>query len=200
MPCTGPRPSRGSSTTTVRFGQLGEVLAAGPDDHDGPAGRAGEDADRPGEQGGPVPFKRRLGRAHPRGPPAGQHHACGSRHFLIVRPAPPRRNRAGNRAGAGAANPYSCPVAEEDDEDHQPDAAGLARQTDDNSLGRLLTLSDGVFAIAMTLLALDLQVPRLKGHVASQQLIDALAQNTDSYWSFLLSFYVIALYWGAHRR
>ena len=91
-------------------------------------------------------------------------------------------------------------MAEEDDEDHQPDAAGLARQTDDNSLGRLLTLSDGVFAIAMTLLALDLQVPSLKGHVASQQLIDALAQHTDSYWSFLLSFYVIALYWGGHRR
>ena len=31
----------------------------------------------------------------------------------------------------------------------------------DNSLGRLLALSDGVFAIAMTLLALDLRLPDL---------------------------------------
>jgi uncharacterized membrane protein len=29
--------------------------------------------------------------------------------------------------------------------------------SEDNSLGRLLALSDGVFAIAMTLLALDLR-------------------------------------------
>jgi uncharacterized membrane protein len=93
-----------------------------------------------------------------------------------------------------------APVAEEDDEDRQPDTAGISHITDDNSLGRLLTLSDGVFAIAMTLLALDLQVPDLKGHVTSQQLIHALAQHTDSYWSFLLSFYVIAVYWGGHRR
>jgi uncharacterized membrane protein len=98
------------------------------------------------------------------------------------------------------ANPYSCPVAEEDEQNRQPDAVGIPWRTPDNSLGRLLALSDGVFAIAMTLLALDLTVPKLNGHVTSQQLIHALAQNTDSYWSFILSFYVIAIYWGAHRR
>jgi uncharacterized membrane protein len=91
-------------------------------------------------------------------------------------------------------------VAEEDDEIRQPDTAGISQETRDNSLGRLLALSDGVFAIAMTLLALDLAVPNLSGHVTSQQLIHALAQHTDSYWSFILSFYVIAIYWGGHRR
>jgi uncharacterized membrane protein len=91
-------------------------------------------------------------------------------------------------------------VAVEDDETRRPDAAGVSHKAEDNSLGRLLTLSDGVFAIAMTLLALDLVVPKLTGHVTSQQLIHALAQNTDSYWSFLLSFYVISVYWGGHRR
>jgi uncharacterized membrane protein len=90
-------------------------------------------------------------------------------------------------------------VAEDDETDRQPDAA-TSHRTEDNSLGRLLALSDGVFAIAMTLLALDLQVPVLHGHVTSQQLMHALAQQTDSYWSFILSFYVIAIYWGAHRR
>jgi uncharacterized membrane protein len=99
------------------------------------------------------------------------------------------------------ANPYSCPVAEEDEQNRQPDAAGIPHKTEDNSLGRLLTLSDGVFAIAMTLLALDLTVPTgLGSHPTSQQLIHALAQHSDRYGSFLLSFYVIAIYWGAHRR
>jgi len=103
------------------------------------------------------------------------------------------------------ANPYSGPVAEDDEENRQPGASAISQKPEDNSLGRLLSLSDGVFAIAMTLLALDLTVPVLKapdhsGHVTNQQLIHALAQNTDSYWSFILSFYIIAIYWGAHRR
>ena len=92
-------------------------------------------------------------------------------------------------------------MAEEDEQNRQPDVAGIPPRTEDNSLGRLLTLSDGVFAIAMTLLALDLTVPSdLGSHPTSQQLIHALAQHSDRYWSFLLSFYVIAIYWGAHRR
>ena len=111
------------------------------------------------------------------------------------------RAAAGNRASAGAANPYSGPVAEEDEQNRQPGAAGISQKTEDNSLGRLLALSDGVFAIAMTLLALDLTVPdNLGSHPTSQQLIHALALHTDRYWSFLLSFYIIAIYWGAHRR
>ena len=28
----------------------------------------------------------------------------------------------------------------------------------------------------------------------------ALGAHADNYWSFLLSFYVIAIYWGGHRR
>jgi uncharacterized membrane protein len=97
-------------------------------------------------------------------------------------------------------HPYSCPVAEDDESDSPPGASAIAHRAEDNSLGRLLALSDGVFAIAMTLLALDLTVPTLTGHVTSQRLIDALTMNTDTYWSFLLSFYVIAIYWGGHRR
>jgi uncharacterized membrane protein len=98
-------------------------------------------------------------------------------------------------------HPYSCPVAEDDESDRRPETAAISHRTEDNSLGRLLALSDGVFAIAMTLLALDLKVPPgLGAHPTSQQMIHALGQNTDSYWSFILSFYIIAIYWGAHRR
>jgi uncharacterized membrane protein len=91
-------------------------------------------------------------------------------------------------------------VAEEDEADRQPDAPVAPASAPDNSLSRLLSLSDGVFAIAMTLLALDLTVPALSGHVTNERLIHALGQQTASYWSFILSFYVIAIYWSSHRR
>jgi uncharacterized membrane protein len=70
----------------------------------------------------------------------------------------------------------------------------------DNSLGRLLTLSDGVFAIAMTLLALDLHVPSLGRHTTEAALQHALSQHLPNYYSFLISFYVVANYWMRHRR
>jgi uncharacterized membrane protein len=70
----------------------------------------------------------------------------------------------------------------------------------DNSLGRLLALSDGVFAIAMTLLALDLRLPDLGGHPSDATLRHALGDQWRSYLSFVVSFYVVANYWGAHRR
>jgi uncharacterized membrane protein len=70
----------------------------------------------------------------------------------------------------------------------------------DNGLGRLLALSDGVFAIAMTLLALDLKLPDLGEHVTDAQLRHALGDQWHSYLSFLVSFYVVAGYWNTHRR
>jgi uncharacterized membrane protein len=70
----------------------------------------------------------------------------------------------------------------------------------DNSLGRLLALCDGVFAIAMTLLALDLRLPDLGGHITDAQLRDALGDQWRSYLAFFISFYVIANYWSVHRR
>jgi uncharacterized membrane protein len=80
------------------------------------------------------------------------------------------------------------------DEDEQ-----LAVSGKDNSLGRLLTLSDGVFAIAMTLLALDLRVPDLHD-ATNASLQHALRHQVPNYLSFLISFYVVASYWRRHRR
>jgi uncharacterized membrane protein len=70
----------------------------------------------------------------------------------------------------------------------------------DNSLGRLLALSDGVFAIAMTLLALDLRLPGLGADPSDAQLRHALGDNWRGYLAFVISFYVAASYWGVHRR
>jgi uncharacterized membrane protein len=70
----------------------------------------------------------------------------------------------------------------------------------DNSLGRLLALSDGIFAIAMTLLALDLRLPDLGTHASDSQLRHALGDQWRGYLAFVISFYVAANYWGVHRR
>jgi uncharacterized membrane protein len=78
--------------------------------------------------------------------------------------------------------------------DEPPEAA------EDNSLGRLLALSDGIFAIAMTLLALDLKLPELGGHVTDGELRHALADNWRAYLSFIISFRVAGTYWSVHRR
>lgn len=72
---------------------------------------------------------------------------------------------------------------------------------EDNSIGRLLALSDGIFAIAITLLALDLRVPDGLGKdVGDRQLLDALGASASTYWTFLLTFWVLFGYWSRHRR
>lgn len=85
------------------------------------------------------------------------------------------------------------------EDDEIPAVDGSPSVVEDNSLGRLFALADGVFAIAATLLALDLKVPDLDlGTDAA--LRDALSENRAAYLSFLLTFYVIAMYWVRHRR
>ena len=61
-------------------------------------------------------------------------------------------------------------------------------------------VSDGVFAIAMTLLALDLRLPDLGTDVSDAQLRHALGDDWHGYLAFVISFYVVANYWGVHRR
>jgi uncharacterized membrane protein len=61
---------------------------------------------------------------------------------------------------------------------------------------RLMALSDGVFAIIITLLVLEIHVPDLTG---GQQLSDALHEVRPSFVAFLLSFFVVAIAWTGHR-
>jgi uncharacterized membrane protein len=59
-------------------------------------------------------------------------------------------------------------------------------------------LSDGVFAIAMTLLVVELSLP--SGIVTDADLTRALFSLGPKYFSFALSFAVIATYWVSHQR
>lgn len=64
---------------------------------------------------------------------------------------------------------------------------------------RLEAFSDAVFAIAITLLALNLQVPVLTT-VTPQALAATLAAKWPTYLSFLLSFVTLLIAWVYHHR
>ena len=67
------------------------------------------------------------------------------------------------------------------------------------SLGRLLTFSDGVFAIAITILVLNLVVPDLH-NATPDRLRAALLNDATGLLGFGLSFYVIGSLWSFHHR
>jgi uncharacterized membrane protein len=61
---------------------------------------------------------------------------------------------------------------------------------------RVLALSDGVFAIIITLLVLEVHVPELtQGH----SLNEALAEVRPSFNAFVITFIVTGMYWVNHR-
>lgn len=68
------------------------------------------------------------------------------------------------------------------------------------STRRLEALTDGVFAIAMTLLVLDLAVPNIKTVTDSHGLWGALGPLAGNIISFTISFAILALMWGIHVR
>jgi uncharacterized membrane protein len=61
---------------------------------------------------------------------------------------------------------------------------------------RVLALSDGVFAIVITLLVLEIHVPDLE---QGQTLRQALREIRPSFVAFLISFLVTAIAWAGHR-
>jgi len=80
---------------------------------------------------------------------------------------------------------WRMPQRQEDDE-----AAG-------DGMGRILALSDGVFAIALTLLILDIAVPAM---TSNDELGTVLLNLWPHYLAYLLSFVVIARFWVIHHQ
>lgn len=64
---------------------------------------------------------------------------------------------------------------------------------------RVLALSDGVFAVAITLLALDL-LPSLTAGEAPPNLLEELGAKGSSYVSYMLSFLIIGITWTNHHQ
>jgi len=65
---------------------------------------------------------------------------------------------------------------------------------------RVLALSDGVIAIVITLLVLDLTVPSVPRDQQLALLPGAIARQWPEFLGFVLSFFVVGFYWVLHRR
>jgi uncharacterized membrane protein len=65
---------------------------------------------------------------------------------------------------------------------------------------RLLTLTDGVVAIALTLLVLQLSVPQLVDPTSASELAARLGSHGDRFISYGISFFVIGQFWLIHHR
>jgi uncharacterized membrane protein len=68
------------------------------------------------------------------------------------------------------------------------------------NLDRVLAISDGVFAFAVTLLALSLIVPALSPGAHQTELIEDLMGMGPTFISYFVSFFVIASWWRGHNR
>ncbi len=65
--------------------------------------------------------------------------------------------------------------------------------------GRLEALSDGIFAVAMTLMAFDIKVPDLPKDVGDDELIEHLRALGPSLAVYLMAFLLLGAYWLLHH-
>jgi len=79
-------------------------------------------------------------------------------------------------------------------------AAPESAHHDALSLERLVFFSDGVFAIAVTLLALEIRLPTTGGALTNAQLLYKLEVIWAKYLSYVVSFMVIGFFWMGHHR
>ncbi len=90
----------------------------------------------------------------------------------------------------------------------EPDSA-IDDELGGSDLGRIIALSDGIFAFAMTLLALSLTVPVFRnaqgvpldpGSISSGQLAHALLGEAPAFLTYAFGFFIIAYWWEVHHR
>jgi uncharacterized membrane protein len=64
---------------------------------------------------------------------------------------------------------------------------------------RIVNLSDGIFAIAITLLVLDIKVPNIPEDLVTRELPAAMVSLWPNYLGYFLSFVSIAVFWTIHH-
>jgi uncharacterized membrane protein len=67
---------------------------------------------------------------------------------------------------------------------------------------RIVLFSDAVFAIAITLLIIDIKVPEIKSGlpVTDQNFLEAVFFLFPKFMGFIFSFFLISLYWTIHHK
>jgi uncharacterized membrane protein len=67
-------------------------------------------------------------------------------------------------------------------------------------LERIVFFSDAVFAIAITLLIIEIKVPHIDHNAPDRDFWLALAKLTPNFFGYFFSFFVIGAYWVGHHR
>ena len=67
------------------------------------------------------------------------------------------------------------------------------------SLERLAALSDGIFAVAMTLLVLDIHIPSAEGIHSEADLLHALAGLAPQGVAYVMSFLTLGIFWAGQQ-
>ncbi|MGB9936371.1 MAG: TMEM175 family protein [Methanobacterium sp.] len=65
---------------------------------------------------------------------------------------------------------------------------------------RIETLVDGIFAIAMTLLVLSIDVPQLAYPVSNDLIIKSLFDLSSNFFNYALSFVLLAIFWRVNHQ
>ncbi len=68
------------------------------------------------------------------------------------------------------------------------------------SKARVETFSDGVFAIIVTLLVLEIKIPTIDNYESSKALLDALVLIIPKMLTWMISFLIICVIWVNHHR
>ena len=68
------------------------------------------------------------------------------------------------------------------------------------SPGRLTSFSDGVFAIAVTLLVFNLKIPKIPDADVHRLLPGAILDMLSQFVTYVISFLLIAVFWTIHHR
>ena len=67
-------------------------------------------------------------------------------------------------------------------------------------LERLIFFSDAVFAIAITLMVLEIKIPDFHENVSDKALLQSLGHLVPKFIGFVISFMLIGMYWTVHHR
>ena len=65
---------------------------------------------------------------------------------------------------------------------------------------RVISFSDAVFAFAITLMALSIDIPDLPTHLTQSELLDKLYDLYPQFESYVISFAVIAMFWVSYHQ
>ena len=105
-------------------------------------------------------------------------------------------------AGGDASHPLCGDRGGMDSDEtiREPNPAGGGFSRAGRELDRLVAFSDGVMAIAITLLVLKIEIPEFDGTPSTADLGDAVVDLIPNIITFVWSFLLVARFWSIHRR